>query len=170
MNYKYFTSPPLIFMSKRQTINVTFVSLMSTIILLFTQSHASPKPCVGCHHSWDLQLLSKGGPASTIRKGTQAVIGWRYLRTYWPQIKPSQSRNSNTINECGVRRETGDWPHAPPWPRSRVWEWELDSEPRQWQLQALDLTRDTWRDVTENVKWHKPTLVCLSPVPSLLDY
>lgn len=140
MNYKYFTSPPLIFMSKRQTINVTFVSLMSTIILLFTQSHASPKPCVGCHHSWDLQLLSKGGPASTIRRGTQAVIGWRYLRTYWPQIKPSQSRNSNTINECGVRRETGDWPHAPPWPRSRVWEWELDSDnSRHW---IWHVTRD----------------------------
>ena len=70
MNYKYFTSPPLIFMSKRQTINVTFVSLMSTIILLFTQSHASPKPCVGCHHSWALQLFSKGGPAWTITRGT----------------------------------------------------------------------------------------------------
>ena len=98
MNYKYFTSPPLIFMSKRQTINVTFVSLMSTIILLFTRSHAmSPQ-------------LSSSLKGSELRlqqwEGDTDVIGWRYLRTYWSQIKPSQSRNSNTINECGVRRAT----------------------------------------------------------------
>lgn len=66
-----------------------------------------------------------------------------------------------------MRRETGDCSHVPDpnsWLRNEL------SSLRQWQVQALGLTRDTWHDVTENVKWHKPTLVCLSPVPSLLDY
>ena len=102
-------------MSKRQTINVTFVSLMSTIILLFTQSHASPQPGVGCVTTAELSSSPLKGPASGHhnKEGDRDVIGWRYLRSYWSQIKPSQSRNSNTINECGVRRETGDCPHAP---------------------------------------------------------
>ena len=74
-------------------------------------------------------------------EGDRDVIGWRYLRTYWSQIKPSQSRNSNTINECRVRRETGDCSHVPDpnsWLRNEL------SSLRQWQVQALGLTRDTW--------------------------
>ena len=78
---------------------------MSTIILLFTQSHArhalmSPQP------RSELQLHLGVSEGAVVRIFSRDVIRWRYLRTYWSQIKPSQSWNSNTINECGVRRAT----------------------------------------------------------------
>ena len=44
-------------------------------------------------------------------------------------------------NECRVRRETGDCSHVPDpnsWLRNEL------SSLRQWQVQALGLTRDTW--------------------------
>ena len=77
------------------------------------------------------------------KEGDRDVIGWRYLRSYWSQIKPSQSRNSNTINECGVRRETGDCPHAPSL-TPIAWEWVGLTSALQWLVTTPGTRSDTW--------------------------
>ena len=88
---------------------------MSTIILLFTQSHArhvlmSPQP------RSELQLHLGVSEGAVVRIFSWDVIRWRYLRTYWSQIKPSQSRKSNTINECvELQRERLDTRELETW-------------------------------------------------------
>ena len=159
MNYKYFTSPPLIFMSKRQTINVTFVSLMSTI---YNNLIIYPVSC----DVTTAELFSKGVQAEVITM--RGGHGCHRLALPENLLVSNKTIPVTKLQyNKWVRRETGDCSHVPDpnsWLRNEL------SSLVQWQVQAPVLTRDTWHDVTENVKWHKPTLVCLSPVPSQLDY